>query len=534
MREMQPLIDGMFDGTLDDDERHELSQWIAADRANAAAYARQAVLHAAIRQAYTEQLAPLATFDSSTAPTESVLANAGRRVSRFVTRSAAIAAGIVIVGVVAAMYTLDSDRPSTIDADPQAAGAIAALADFSEDAIFADGGRRRGSALGPGPIQLQSGQAQIRFASAAMVKLTGPCEFEMTGPNRARLNAGTLRAFVPRQSAGFTIDVPGGRIVDLGTEFDVHVSGGGVVELYVAEGRVEFHRDAGPDDQPVQLTTRQALRVDARAGRVERIAIGALRMAVRGDGSGGGRVVDLLDIVAGGDGRGEAGNRGIEPHAGEPAIRPYHDFKTLGSGYVAVPWHAMIDGVFVPDGGAGPVRLNSAGATFDGFPDTANLFVSPIWSYRPRDTGHANEFWVYTAGRATQYYPEGRGLLALHANAGITFDLDAVRAAYPGVRIAAFKATAGNVQHTGLRSSPRPTAADIWVFVDGRPRFSKTRVNSADGVFAIQIELDDHDRFLTLAATDSSDMVHEDQTVFGDPVLQLVAPADAQSQEKAP
>ena len=44
------------------------------------------------------------------------------------------------------------------------------------------------------------------------------------------------------------------------------------------------------------------------------------------------------------------------------------------------PYNRLIDGVFVPDGGAGPVHLDSVGHRFDGFPQTTGDTFGSIWA----------------------------------------------------------------------------------------------------------------------------------------------------------
>ena len=51
--------------------------------------------------------------------------------------------------------------------------------------------------------------------------------------------------------------------------------------------------------------------------------------------------------------------------------------------------------------------------------------------------------WVYSLGGGEQFMPKHRGLLCMHANAGITFNLEAIRKMYPGRRPVRFRAYAG-------------------------------------------------------------------------------------------
>ncbi|MBI1367735.1 MAG: hypothetical protein GC162_03685 [Planctomycetes bacterium] len=98
-----------------------------------------------------------------------------------------------------------------------------------------------GQDLSRGPIELTAGKAQVMFRSTAVVDLSGPCEFEMTGPNRGRLTSGMLQVLVPEAAHGFTVDLPdGSRIVDLGTQFAVRVGTDKRAVVQVLEGVVRL------------------------------------------------------------------------------------------------------------------------------------------------------------------------------------------------------------------------------------------------------------------------------------------------------
>ncbi|MBI1369496.1 MAG: hypothetical protein GC162_12690 [Planctomycetes bacterium] len=141
---------------------------------------------------------------------------------------------------------------------------VATLTDFSKDAAFAGGERQLGDALPSGELFLRSGQAQIMFESTAVVDFSGPCRFEMTGPNRGRLASGSMQAYVPQRAHGFTLELPGGyQVVDLGTRFNVLTGASGNVKLNIDEGAVEFRQPASdtPGQPPMTLHAGQSLQL---------------------------------------------------------------------------------------------------------------------------------------------------------------------------------------------------------------------------------------------------------------------------------
>jgi len=418
-------------------------------------------------------------------------------------------------------------------AQERAGAPVAIVTDLSSADWDASLSPEIGTQVPRGTMRLNAGRAQMMFNSGAVVDVIGPAEFELLGESGATLKRGKMMAWVPPRAQGFTVDVPGMKLVDLGTQFGVHVLANDVVEVHVLQGVIEAHPQlgvGGAAPKAMELTEQQAIRFDTRTGIVEKVAIERVRFNRRPVVSGTATVVDLLDVIAWGDGSGEAHSRGVEPHTGEKATKWYHDYDVTGTPvYKRIDWSDVIDGVFVPD--KGDVTLNSAGDRFDGFPNTDRKFISPIWTHRPRkDVGDVpidfkslpqeKRNWIREAGPSTRYNPEGRGMLALHANAGVTFDLDVVRKRYPDHRIVRFHATTGNIQGPG-GGSRSPQLADVWVFTGGELRFNRNRINSNHGTFEVDIEIRPDTRFLTLVATDSSNGYNNDQIVFGDPVIEL-------------
>ena len=129
----------------------------------------------------------------------------------------------------------------------------------------------------------------------------------------------------------------------------------------------------------------------------------------------------------------------------------------------------------------GPVQLDSAGHAFDGFPPQSDGqgvrvdLVAGCAADRREKLPDPNWYWIYTAFSAADSCPRNAGLLGMHANAGITFDLAAIRTAHGGGRrpaAAFFRAMAGKAS---------PTLAELWVFVDGRLAWRSKPITAADG-----------------------------------------------------
>ena len=119
--------------------------------------------------------------------------------------------------------------------------------------------------------------------------------------------------------------------------------------------------------------------------------------------------------------------------------------------------------------------------------------------------------------------------LLMHANSGITYDLQAIRQLFPDVKVARFQSTIG-IEQGAVR--PQASNADFWVVVDGKVRYEKTQVKFNE-FYSVDLELSEYDRFLTLVITDGedpesrvingfvSDAIDSDWGMFAEPVLVL-------------
>ncbi|HEV3162445.1 MAG TPA: FecR domain-containing protein, partial [Isosphaeraceae bacterium] len=88
-------------------------------------------------------------------------------------------------------------------------------------------------------LRLKRGLAEIEFERGARVILQGPAGLVLLSGNEARLLHGTITARVPREAIGFAVLSPGGKVVDLGTEFGLTVDEHGATDVRVFEGEVE-------------------------------------------------------------------------------------------------------------------------------------------------------------------------------------------------------------------------------------------------------------------------------------------------------
>jgi len=220
--------------------------------------------------------------------------------------------------------------------------------------------------------------------------------------------------------------------------------------------------------------------------------------------------LDLGDFVGGGNGRGTgAFGAGIRPDTGASVAPGVFGGNHPGVGpkftaYTASPY---IDGLLVPDGAT---QISTTGLTY-AFPDTDGNHwdavrngVSVLESngtVRPLRLADGN---ITTFG------------IGLHANAGITFDLEAIRASLlPGESITSLMAVAG-----GQDGSQNPVG---YVLFDGVLQWSGTLGAGT----ALNLAIPDTVRFLTLASTDGGNGYGNDKAYFAEAFLMLSVPEPA-------
>ncbi len=381
------------------------------------------------------------------------------------------------------------------------------------------------------PILLRKGIVQILFDNNARVTIEGPAEFGILDNDRLKLNYGRVYAAVPQEAMGFSVVTPNALIIDLGTEFGVQADLYGSTELHVLQGRTTLVAGQSTDKVSLVVDEGAAKRILRSASEVVDITLDEQIFARHIDSQTnfvwrGEAVFDLAGLVGGGSGFGTGQiESAIDPLTGTHGMYRSLDRRSDGR-YVPVEGNPYIDGVFVPQG-AHPQTVSSAGHIFEECPPTNGVYYVEIIygsgrylvDYQPDEPLGQLGGKVY----GTPDYPS----LFMHANTGITFDLDAIRSAMPGIAVAGFTAEAGLSSR-----APRLGNADFWVLVDGQVRFSRRHVRDKGQAFDIAVPLNKTDRFLTLVTTDGGDVdrpgtefglaTDSDWCVFARPALELI------------
>ncbi|MDC0936858.1 FecR family protein, partial [Pirellulales bacterium] len=204
----------------------------------------------------------------------------GRRISRMFSRDNVLASTAALVAVTCvAMWTAMSFGPAESSRDltshefpPKLSAGPAQVVWLSLDCQFTETVSRvdEGDYLLDGQeIRIQRGEAKLHFKHGARITLWGPSRFVVKSSNAGVLVAGSLTAEVTDDSRGFSVDVPNGKVVDLGTKFGVVVDDFGVSKVGVFDGEVITYMgpQSGGGGRRESLAVGEGLQWDSKASK---------------------------------------------------------------------------------------------------------------------------------------------------------------------------------------------------------------------------------------------------------------------------
>jgi len=372
-------------------------------------------------------------------------------------------------------------------------------------------------------LLLCEGYVKLLFDNHAQVTVEGPAEFQILAEDRIGLNYGKVYSSVPDEAIGFSVYTQNAKIIDMGTEFGVVAEVGGHTQLHVLKGKTLLMA-GGASKANIEVNEGTAKKVSGDTGEISELGC-RTDYFVRTINSEsnliwkGQNTINLADIVGGGNGFGTGTlELGIDPVSGKLSVEIL-ERRESGSDYRSVPSSSCIDGVFIPNGRTQQI-ISSQGHLFRECPPTSGLCYNIIKNVeKPIDSIVRNVISPQLPVKS----------ILLHANAGITFDLQEIRRLLPNETITRFQSTIG-IRRWVTR--PQASNADFWVLVDGELRFSRINLK-IDEIHLIDIELSGEDCFLTLVETDGGDPegrvlddlaispIDSDWGMFVDPVLVL-------------
>jgi hypothetical protein len=375
-----------------------------------------------------------------------------------------------------------------------------------------------------GIMTLEQGLVKLQFDSNAKVVIEAPAQFEITTGDQIQLHLGRVYATVPPEAVGFAIKTFNSKIVDLGTEFGVQVYPSGATELHVLKGKTTLVC-GNQNKTSTMLTGGSAKKIAGTEAALSDIQCDNSRFAREINSVNHtiwrGQPILLADIAGNGNGFGTGtSEKGINPISTQMEKIDAFD-RTASNEYKTLSHNPFIDGVFVPNGKTRQI-VSSQGHVFEECPATCSNFYTQISNTPPLSSLSP---WAAPEDKISNH----NSFLLLHANIGITFDLDAIRSGWPGLKMKQFKS-----QIHISPAAPEIPNGDFWVLVDGKVRYSRKNVTDKSFADNICIELHENDRFLTLVTTDGGDpenrilsdglvmkSINSDWCVFGNPVLIL-------------
>ncbi|QJE94855.1 discoidin domain-containing protein [Luteolibacter luteus] len=211
------LLHALFEESLGTAEREELNALLIESPEARVHYRHAAALHAALAR-------------KAAAPTYFEAAPE-KKITRFPKPWLAAAAAVALLGTATAIFVT---RPRGPVANVLEAQGIA----WAEGSPAPAKGRVPVSV----PVEFRSGFIRLGFPSGASVTLEGPCRFRLDEKEALTVLHGRVSVHTPDGAEGFRVDTPGGRFVDLGTEFGLAVGSDGAAPVVLTEvfkGEVE-------------------------------------------------------------------------------------------------------------------------------------------------------------------------------------------------------------------------------------------------------------------------------------------------------
>lgn len=369
--------------------------------------------------------------------------------------------------------------------------------------------------------RLKRGILEIEFEYGATVIIEAPAEFKLDSADKMTLNSGRLYAKVPGSAAGFIVETPYSTIIDLGTEFGVKVDDDGTTDVHMIRGRASLVPGSnGNKSESCDLVAGDAKSVNI-SGQVRKIkfqkAAFVREASSQIDFIWRGETLNLADVVNGGNGFG-TGRQGtcIDPTTGN--VSPVDSIATGSSwdkkqSYLrAVRDLPYVDCVIVPSKDGGDLPLTTTGVSL---PDFHALMGTLRWPVQTQT--YEKKYPLLLNGQA--YGLNERAGILIHANCGITFDLDKIRQNMP-VDLVSFKTLCGINESKIANDLRAEKTADIYVFLDGRQVFYKSFPHVLNNAFPIQIDFQEKKpRFLTLLVCCGEYGNDFDWCVFGTPEL---------------
>lgn len=267
--ELHELLDGLVENNLSIKQKNKLQSLMDSSDEARMQYVRFMDMSASLKH-YAEELVS-DDFEESLQPRDKT----SRIVQLF--RYSTMLAALVVLGIylfsgsqffsVSNLQSASTENQAFKNStgepilDPVAVLTKLVGIEWREDSSFRP---ELGTNLEPCLLDLKNGLAQVEFLRGSSAILEAPVEFEIINPNEASLLQGKMRALVPHVAYGFTVNLPHGRIIDLGTEFGLKVHPCNSTEIFVFKGKVLYEGSTGDKDSVTrEISGGEALLIDS-------------------------------------------------------------------------------------------------------------------------------------------------------------------------------------------------------------------------------------------------------------------------------
>lgn len=116
--------------------------------------------------------------------------------------------------------------------------------------------------LHAGRIRLTAGTLSMTLRGGQIATFAAPSEFQLIDESEIFLHQGNASLRIAGEPSPFTIRVPNGEVVDLGTEFSVNVAADGTADVWVFEGKAMVSLTSGTSKREKQsLAAGQSVRM---------------------------------------------------------------------------------------------------------------------------------------------------------------------------------------------------------------------------------------------------------------------------------
>ncbi len=225
--EVVVLTEALIDGAITPEEFARLEKWLKDDPTARALYLEHCSVDALLRWRWQAEEAAV-KVDVEVGESDKIVSFP--ILNRFsfagVMKVAAAVAALLLVGVF--LNNRDSDNVGQLAVVKATEGTKWRVVSGAEDAS----GRQT--------LLVTEGSLEVAFASGAQARIEGPSLFEIRGANEAVMEWGKGSFEVPEKAVGYSVGTPWGKVVDLGTAFDLSVSNDGLAEVLVTEGKVRI------------------------------------------------------------------------------------------------------------------------------------------------------------------------------------------------------------------------------------------------------------------------------------------------------